>query len=77
MLRRNVAVHHCVFNAEIPSNNGTQSDLQSVFAKVSVTFQVLRYNLLKKFRIHPNHSQFSHYVSKPLINTVCTDKKKN
>lgn len=55
MLRRNVAVHHRVFNAEIPSNNGTQSDLQSAFAKVSVTFQVLRYNLLKKFRIHPNH----------------------
>lgn len=54
-LRRNVVVHHCVFNAEIPSNNGTQSDLQSVFAKVSVMFQVLRYNLLKKFRIHPNH----------------------
>lgn len=50
MRRRNVVVHHCVFNAEIPSNNGTQSDLQSVFSKVSAMFQVLRYNLLKKIQ---------------------------
>lgn len=44
--------------------------------KVSHMFQVLRYNLLKKFRIHPNYSQFRHHVSKPLINTVCNDTKK-
>lgn len=50
MLRRNVEVDYSVFDAVIPSNNRTQGDLQSVFAKVNVLYEVMRHILLKKIQ---------------------------